>query len=41
MVYSYKTRELADLEVKNVMNIHILIVVNSTTVSKDCCLLLW
>lgn len=40
MVYSHKTRELADLEVENVMNIDILIVVSSITVSKDCCLLL-
>lgn len=41
MVYSHRTRELADLEVENVMNIDILIVVSSITVSKDCCLLLW
>lgn len=40
MVYSHKTRELADLEVENVMNIDILIVVSSITVSKDCYLLL-
>lgn len=41
MVYSHKTCELAALEVENVMNIDILIVVSSITVSKDCCLLLW
>ena len=43
MVYSHKTHALVKLEMENVLNIGILIptVINSITVSKECCLLLW
>ena len=43
MVYSHKTHALVKLEVENVLDlgILILIIINSITVSEECCLLLW
>ena len=39
MVHPHKTCVLVDLEAENVMKVDILIVLNSITVSKECCLL--